>query len=202
MTCLSSGRHSVTKKRLSSHMLSIGNHMLSMSSHTLSTGLTLGKIFKHPTRVASYYFVFVLQPAHKFLPQSRRIEPAGKPAVVAELAPVAAIDHGENYTPQTLSLGRLEVELPEQANQVSFGITRSECPFIFFEKLDHLLHPAEFAKISRVLSAEFLDELIQHCYQSSKEGIEEAFSGDAVFPLRPLPTRLRERLFHSLLSQI
>ncbi len=84
--------------------------------YMLSTSLILGKIFKHPTRVASYYFVFVLQPTHKFFPQLWRIELAGKPAVVAELAPVAAIHHSESYARQTLSLSMIEVKLPEQAN--------------------------------------------------------------------------------------
>ncbi len=75
-----------------------------------------GKIFKRPTRVASHYFAFVLQPTHEFFPQLWRIELAGKPAVLAKLAPVAAIYHGENYAPQTLGLRMIEIKLPEQAN--------------------------------------------------------------------------------------
>jgi hypothetical protein len=88
----------------------------------LSISLMLVKIFKYPTRMASYYFVFVLQPTRKFFPQLWRIKLAGEPAVMAELASVAAIYHSENYAPQTLSLRRLEVKLPEQADQVSFGV--------------------------------------------------------------------------------
>jgi len=88
-----------------------------------SMSLTLVKIFKYPTRVASYYFVFIPQPAHKFFPQLWRIEFAGKPAVMAELTAVAAINHSENYATQTISLSGLEVELPEQVNQVSLGIS-------------------------------------------------------------------------------
>ena len=85
--------------------------------------LTLGKIFKYPTRVASHYFVFVLHPTRKFFPQLWRIKLAGEPAVVAELTAVAAINHGKDYAPQTINLSRLEVKLPEQVNQASFGIS-------------------------------------------------------------------------------
>jgi hypothetical protein len=111
--------------------------------------LTLGKIFKYPTRVASYYFVFVPQPARKFSPQLWRINFGSKLAVVAELAPVAAIYHGKNYAPQTLSLIWHEIKLPEPGNQVGFGVPRSEFPFVLFEILDRFVHSATFAEIIR-----------------------------------------------------
>jgi|SRR5215831_18317403 len=111
--------------------------------------LTLGKIFKYPTRVASYYFVFVPQPARKFFPQLWRINFGGKLAVVAELSPVAAIYHGKNYAPQTLSLIWHEIKLPEPGNQVGFGVARSEFPFVLFEILDRLINSATFVEMIR-----------------------------------------------------
>ena len=72
---------------------------------------------------------------------------------MAELAPVAAIYHGKNYAPQTLSLIGLEIKLPEPAYQVGFEVTRSEFPFVLFEILNRLVHSVTFAAI------------IRHCYQ-------------------------------------
>jgi len=111
--------------------------------------LMLGKMFKYPTRMASYYFVFALQPAHQLFPQLWRIDFAGEPAVVSELTPVAAIYHGKKYAPQTLSLIGLEIKLPEPGNQVGFGVARSEFPLVLFEILDRLVHSVTFAGIIR-----------------------------------------------------
>ena len=104
---------------------------------------------------------------------------------MAELSSIAAIHNGENYASQTLSLGMIEIKLPEQANQVSFGVARSECPFVLFEKLDRRVHSAKFTKISRASSAEFFDKSIRHCYPASGEDLENTFSEATVFSARP-----------------